>query len=165
MVCENISSKHCQSQTGRARELNFSENVHPTLCVMCHVSCVTCHVSPVTCHVSPVTCNFLFFIFFILKKIGQSGGASCRRVCYQRGLPRLVLQYLPYFFSLKSSSSCTLSATALTKVSLEAHRKNVEVELSRKDYWAHMVPGAKHYTSVLDPICFGTKHLNRVVHE
>ena len=26
-----------------------------------------------------------------------------------------------------------------------------------------MVPGAKHYTSVLDPICFGTKHLNRVL--
>ena len=26
-----------------------------------------------------------------------------------------------------------------------------------------MVPGAKHYTSVLDPICFGTNHLNRDV--
>ena len=28
--------------------------------------------------------------FFTLKKIGQSGGASRWRVCYQRGLPRLV---------------------------------------------------------------------------
>ena len=37
------------------------------------------------------------------------------------------------FFSLKSSSSCTLSATALTKVSLEAHQKNVEGEVSSKD--------------------------------
>ena len=45
-----ISSKHCQSQTGRARELKFSENVHPTLCVTCHTSHVTCHVSYVTCH-------------------------------------------------------------------------------------------------------------------
>ena len=41
-------------------------------------SCVTCHVSPVTCP------------FFCLKKIGLSGGASRWRVCYQRGLPRLV---------------------------------------------------------------------------
>ena len=52
-----ISSKHCQSRTGRARELKFWENVHPTLCVMCHVSCVTCHVSTVRCHLSPVTCQ------------------------------------------------------------------------------------------------------------
>ena len=28
-----------------------------------------------------------------------------------------------------------------------------------------MVPGAKHYISVLDPICFGTKHLNRALRE
>ena len=53
------------------------------------MSCVTtCHVSRVTCHVSGVTCHmyFLFFFFF-----GQSGEAYRWRVCYQRGLPRLVL--------------------------------------------------------------------------
>ena len=33
-----LPSKHCQSQTGTARELKFQETVHPTLCVMCHVS-------------------------------------------------------------------------------------------------------------------------------
>ena len=43
-----ISSKHCQTQSGRARELKFWENVHPTLCVMCHVSCVTCYLLRVT---------------------------------------------------------------------------------------------------------------------
>ena len=62
------------------------------------VSCVTCHVSPVTCHVSPVTCQmshvkknfiFIFFLSYIFFKL--SGGASLWRVCYQRGLPRLVL--------------------------------------------------------------------------
>ena len=61
--------------------------------VMCHVSGVRCHVSGVTCqvsrvrfHVSGVTChNFFSFFFF-----GQSGGTSRWRVCYQRGLPRLV---------------------------------------------------------------------------
>ena len=55
-----------------------------------HVSCVTCHMSHVTCHMSHVTCPVshvnLFFIFFL----GQSGAAYRWRVCYQRGLPRLV---------------------------------------------------------------------------
>ena len=34
--------------------------------------------------------------FLSLKQIGQSGGASRWRVCYQRGLPRLVLKYQPF---------------------------------------------------------------------
>ena len=45
--------------------------------VMCHVSRVTYHVSRVTCHV------FLCFL--------QIGEAYWWRVCYQPGLPRLVL--------------------------------------------------------------------------
>ena len=40
----------------------------------CHVSCVTCHISHVEC------------IFFSL----QSCEFSQWRVCYQRGIPRLV---------------------------------------------------------------------------
>ena len=48
-----ISSKHCQSQTGRAWELKFWENVHPT-CVMCQVSHVTCHMWHVMCHLEKV---------------------------------------------------------------------------------------------------------------
>ena len=43
---------------------------------------VMCHVSRVTCNVSHVT----FFSSFFL----QSGEAYRLRVCYQRGLPRLV---------------------------------------------------------------------------
>ena len=92
-----ISFKLCQSQTERARDLKFWENVHPTLCVLCHVSCVTCHVSRVTYHLSDVKIFFLHFFFssffsffFHPKKIVQSGGPSWWRVCYQRGLPRLV---------------------------------------------------------------------------
>ena len=49
---------------------------------MCHMSHVKCLVSRVTCHVSHV--------FFSSKEIGQCGGASRWRVCYQRGLSRLV---------------------------------------------------------------------------
>ena len=45
----NISSKHCLSQTFRARELSFWENVHPALHVTCPISHVMCHVSHVTC--------------------------------------------------------------------------------------------------------------------
>jgi hypothetical protein len=41
------------------------------------------HMSRITCHVSHV-----FFLFFF----GQRGEAHRGRVCYQRGLPRLVLQ-------------------------------------------------------------------------
>ena len=67
--------------------------------VTCHVSHVTCHVSHVTCHVSHVTCHmshviyiyfFSFFFFFFFLFFGQSGEAYRWRVCYQRGLPRLV---------------------------------------------------------------------------
>ena len=76
---------------------------------MCHMSCVTCHVSPVTCHMSHVTC-----ICF-----GQKVGASQWSVCYQRGLPRLVLKHnwsLTFSLPLKlcrsglgcSHSTCTL---------------------------------------------------------
>ena len=45
-----------------------------------YVSCVTCHMSHVTC-----LKNFL-------KKIKKNYGASRWRVCYQRGLPLLVLE-------------------------------------------------------------------------
>ena len=69
-----ISSNHHNFQTVRARDLKFLHNVHHPLCVMCHMS----HVKK--------NSNF----FFILNKIGQSGGAGRWRVCYQRGLPRLV---------------------------------------------------------------------------
>ena len=49
------------------------------------VSHITYHVTHITCHMACVTCHFIFFFS------GQSGGASWWRVCYQRGLPRLVL--------------------------------------------------------------------------
>ena len=62
------SSKHHKSQTIGARDLEFLHNVH--------VSCVTCPGSPVTC---------------------QIGGASWWRVCYQRGLPRLVYKPIMKF--------------------------------------------------------------------
>ena len=67
-----------------------------------------------------------------------------------------ILQFLPCYVSLKSCSSGTISAIALTKVSLEAHRKNVEGEISRKDCWTQMGPGAKRNTSVLVPIWNGS---------
>ena len=50
---------------------------------MCHVSPVNFHV--VTCHVSHVIKKKISF-----KKIGQGYGASRWRVCYRRGLLRLV---------------------------------------------------------------------------
>ena len=63
-------SQHHKSQTVRAGQLKFWENVHTTPCGMCHVSGVTCQVSPVTCHVSRVTCHMskIFFFTFSLEK-------------------------------------------------------------------------------------------------
>ena len=71
--------------------------------ILLNVSCVTCHMSLVTCHLSPVTCQKKMTIFIWKKKIKKYiyilssklfffkwGGASRWRVCYQRGLPRLV---------------------------------------------------------------------------
>ena len=52
---------------------------------MCHVSYVRCHVSHVTCHIHKSDKKIYIYILF-----GQSGWASLWRVCYQRGLPRLV---------------------------------------------------------------------------
>ena len=69
------------------------------------MSCVTCHVSHVTCHMSCVTCNYYYFIFF-----GQSCEAYRWRVCYQRGLPRLVIDHIPcrasYFTDIFSFLPC-----------------------------------------------------------
>ena len=63
--------------------------------VSCQVSGVTCHVSGVRCHVSGVTCIYIYIFFFL-----QSGEASRWRVCYQRGLPRLVSLVVIYFHPL-----------------------------------------------------------------
>ena len=51
-----------------------------------HMAGVTCHMSRATCHVSGVTRHVPFFLLLF----GQSCGACRRRVCYRRGLPRLV---------------------------------------------------------------------------
>ena len=63
------------SKTVRAKDLNFWENYHHTLCVMCPMSNVRCHMSLVTRN------------FFL-----QSGEVSLLRVCYQQGLFGLVFR-------------------------------------------------------------------------
>ena len=61
---------------------------------MCHVSRVMCQVSPVIFHMSHVKKNLknkeIKIKLYPSEKIGQSDRASQWRVCYQRGLPRLV---------------------------------------------------------------------------
>ena len=73
------SSRYHISQSRRARELKFLQNVNPPQnvtrhmsCVMCHMTRVTCHVSHVKCHMSQFTCHVshvtydmsLFYIYF-----------------------------------------------------------------------------------------------------
>ena len=69
------------SWTVRARELKFCEKVHL--------------IPPVTCHMSHGTCH----LFFSLSFFRHSGEASQCRVCYQRGLPRLVWILLHFWFA------------------------------------------------------------------
>ena len=58
------SSRHCQSQTVRAGELHFWQNVYPLPCVICNVPHVTCHK---------------FFPPFFL---GGGGGSSNNNIWY-----------------------------------------------------------------------------------
>ena len=88
------------SQTVRARDLQFSHNIHYTLCVQCHMSgdtyqvshvrchmsCVMCHVSCVMCHVSCVICNI--YIFFCTKWLSWLVEALL-----STGPPRLVFRF------------------------------------------------------------------------
>ena len=65
------------------------------------MSHVTCHVSYVACpcHMSQLLfCSYNFFL--------QSGGATLWRVCYQRGLPRLVFQVEYPFSNPLSTNGC-----------------------------------------------------------
>ena len=55
-------------------------------------------MSGVMCHVSHVTCHILFYFSFSF--FGQNCGASRWRVCYQRGLPRLVFTFGGCFLDL-----------------------------------------------------------------
>jgi hypothetical protein len=54
------------------------------------MSCVTCHMSNIMCHMSRVTCHFF-----------NSGEAYWWRVCYQRGLPRLVFRHIQEFWDFR----------------------------------------------------------------
>ena len=71
------SSKHHNSQTVRARDLKFWDNVHHPLCVTCHMSRVIFHVSPVTRHVPHVMCHQFFSSSLFLDKVVElvAGGS------------------------------------------------------------------------------------------
>ena len=79
---------HHYFQTVRASDLKFEDNVHHLLCVRCHMSPVMCHMSRVPC---PITCVTNIYIYIFVWTIYE---ARQWRVCYQRGLPRLVIYYI-----------------------------------------------------------------------
>ena len=61
------SSTYHKSQSRRAREQKFRENVQPQQHVTCHVSRVMCHVVHVTCHMSCVICHIYLFIYLFME--------------------------------------------------------------------------------------------------
>ena len=71
----HVSGVQCHLLTFPWPDLQFSHNIHYTLCVQCHMSHVRCHlsgvtcpVSHVTCHVSCVMCYVSYVIFFFFTK-------------------------------------------------------------------------------------------------
>ena len=94
---------------------------------MCHVSCVTFHLSRVNSHMLKNIYKRIRKIFQknktinTFKKIGQSGGASRWRVCYQWDLPRLVFLYCNTIKTLKQLSSISKSTCNLNNYSLSVY--------------------------------------------
>jgi hypothetical protein len=88
------SLRDCLSETVKVGELKKIER----LFTLHHVSLVTCHMLGVTCHMTGVTCHLK------TKIIWQSVGASRWSICYQQGLPCLVLLYLCHYPSTPRGS-------------------------------------------------------------
>ena len=97
---------------------------------MCHVSCGMCHMSHVTCHMSHVTGHVSLVTGHLSQRkkrknfyIKQSGGTSQLRVCYQRGLPRLVLKgtVLANFVLQYSANFCVLNTAVFYKMQYSKH--------------------------------------------
>ena len=69
------------------------------------------HRSHVRCHVCGVMFCFFWVFFWVFL---QSGGDSRWRVCYQRGLPRLVLRSKLFSHYLQESFHCSRSQPYLS---------------------------------------------------
>ena len=124
----------------RARKLKFLENVHPPPCVTCQVSHVTwqvshvtcqvshvrCHMSGVTCQVSRVRCHMSYIYIFFL----QSDWASRWRVCYQRGLPRLVFNRPWILRECSPPNKCHMSGVRCHMSGVRCHVSHVTCHMS-----------------------------------
>ena len=82
-----ISSTNLYSQSILARELKRGFTSRHLSCIRCHISCVICHMSCVICHLSHVMCHVFFHLLLFSNKVVKLVSI----VCYQRGLPRLVI--------------------------------------------------------------------------
>ena len=60
-----------------------NEDVHFTLCVLCHMSHVTCHLSPVTCHLWHVTCQHFLQIKTILSFLHNHSHPQSNAINYK----------------------------------------------------------------------------------
>ena len=77
VTCQ-VSYATYNSQTLRARELTFLENVHPhqVMHVTCHMSNVMCHVSCVMCQVSTIFSSssnniYIFNFYKVVVLVGE----------------------------------------------------------------------------------------------
>ena len=123
-----------------------------------HVSHVRCHMAGVRCQVSGVTCDF--FLLFLL--LGQLGGASRWKVCYQRGLLRPVLSCITpkhYACTAFKGLPChnnTVSGCKPDIIKLSLHFKLQVVNLcfwTKVTHWSYVASFTKSQSNV----CIYTK--------
>ena len=100
---------------------------------MYHMSHFTCLVSHVRCQVSHIICHIFSSSF-----ISQIGGASGLRVCYQWGLPRLLLTH-PVYLGLFYKHLChsvidSLNRSWFVKIS-SRHFNTQAIRARDPEFW------------------------------
>ena len=96
-----ISSKHHNSQTVRARDLTFWHNVLHPLCVMCHLSHVMCHVVELVGRGSVI--NKTYLVYFFLSTLTQCRMFSSLKHSYPWWHDFILKHSLAKIFFLKHS--------------------------------------------------------------
>ena len=122
-----------------------------------HVLYVTCQVSGVRCHMSGLF-SFLFFFF------GQSGGACLWRVCYQRGLPRLIFLLIVSSFIIFNVQN-TLTLEMDSEMAWNRYFCLKQIVISQDIKWSAILKYSANSMILFPPIWIPKQRLNMKAYE
>ena len=149
------------SQTVIARDLQFSHNIYYSLCVQCHMSGVTNQVSHVRCHMSLCMCLVpcvMCYVSFIIYIFLQGGWVSWLRLCYQKGLPRLVFRLFLFYFFITNALIPNIYSSWLVVVRFGSLKKQIYENLFKRHWNILEVPKMVNFrTCGRDPLCTFSK--------